>query len=77
MAKENGIDQYLILDCRYSTCNWIRQALKNANIFQLLKISVDDIDWEYIDLKSRKSLLYQICELYNNGHSKIEIMNVL
>lgn len=77
LAKENGIDQYLILDCRYSTCDWIRQALKNANIFQLLKISVDDIDWEYIDLKSRKSLIYQICELYNNGHSKIEIMNEL
>lgn len=77
LAKTNGIDQYVILDCRYSTCDWIRQALENSNIFQLLKINDNNIDWKDIDLKSRKSLIYQICELYNNGYSKNEIMDKL
>jgi len=77
LAITNGIKNYIVLDCRYSKCDWIKNSIINSELFKICNINYEDINWEYIDLESRSSLVYKTCELYNKGFLKSDILKKL
>lgn len=74
-AISNGIENYIILDCRYSNCDWIKKSILDSKFLKIYKNL--DINWDYIDLLSRNHIIYQISDLYNLGKQKDEIKDIL
>ena len=47
LALRNGIDEYIIIDCRKSNLNWIKNNILDSSLVNIFKL--DDIDWELCD----------------------------
>ena len=77
LALSNGIKYYIVLDCRYSKCDWIKNSIVNSSLFQICNIDCENVNWEHIDIESRGSLVYKVCELYSKGAPKSDILNKL
>ena len=65
LALENGIDNYIVIDCRYSDFDFIKNNILNSELNNILDLS--KIDW----LKCEKfaitnNLLLDICNYWNN-----------
>lgn len=77
IALLNGIKNYIILDCRFSNCNWIKNSINNSVLLSLLNIDTYAVDWNYIDLNSKNSFIHETCQMYNKGICKNDILNTL
>lgn len=44
LALKNGIKEYIVVDCRYSNKEYIKESILNSYMAQLYNL--DDIDWE-------------------------------
>ena len=67
LAKENGIKHYIILDCRKSTMEWIRNSIMNSELPELLNFKEEDIDWLKCEEYAISSIVKLICDTWNNG----------
>ena len=63
LAKENGIENYIVLDCRYSNINYIKNNILNSELSILFDLS--KIDWNKCEEFALSSLIKEICEYYN------------
>jgi len=45
LAKDNGIDNYLVIDCRKSELEWIKNSIMKSRLPKLLNFKEEDIDW--------------------------------
>lgn len=66
MAMSNGIDKYIVIDCRYSELEWIKDNILNSELASIFNLS--NINWSEIEMESRKSLHLKILDLWNNGN---------
>lgn len=64
LAKQNGIQHYIILDCRKSTINQIKTSVMNSELPRILSFSEQDINWHECDKKSKSELLIDVCTTY-------------
>lgn len=64
LALKNGIEKYIVIDCRESTLNWLKENIIKElnNIFNL-----NNINWENVWEESQNSLCAQVWELWNEG----------
>ena len=67
LAKENGITNYIILDCRHSNVNWIKNSILNSDLPKLLNFKEEDIDWVKCDEAGCTNLVKVACNLWNEG----------
>lgn len=66
LAYSNGIVDYIVIDCRVSTIDYIKEKiLQNDFLFNLSSNS--NIDWIEIDTKSQNSIIRDVCEFYTNN----------
>ena len=73
LAIQNGIENYIELDCRESSIDYMKKSIESSYLNSILK----DIDYEWADLFSQKSLLKEVCKYYNSNSTKqIEIAKV-
>jgi len=63
LAKENGIDKYIILDCRKSELDWIKNSILNSELARLYDLS--KIDWLKCHEYACNSLVKKVCDLWN------------
>lgn len=76
MAISNGIEFYIVLDCRKSDGDYIKNSILNSNLNKLFDLS--NVDWDKCETDSYKSSVVKACDLWNNGiHSTKEIANIL
>lgn len=76
LALQNGIKNYIVLDARESTLDWLKAGIMNSKLPSLLNFK-EDIDWVEIGRKSDKSLVKEVCDYYNlKGGSTREIGKV-
>ena len=74
LALKNGIERYIIIDCRYSTLEW----LKENTIEQLKSIfDLNNIPWTNLWENCQTSLVVRVWELWNKGYPIKEISNML
>jgi len=73
LAKQNDIENYVIIDCRKSTMEWIKNSVMNSELPKLLNFKESDIDW----LKCHEYAVKATCELWRDGNSILKIANEL
>ena len=73
LALQNGISNYVVLDCRYSDMEWIKQSLMNSILPNLLNFKEQDINWNEAELFAVKNLVAEAAHLYNEGFNTKEI----
>lgn len=49
LAKINGIKDYIIINCRHSNKDWIKNSIINSELPNLLNFSNKDINWDECD----------------------------
>jgi hypothetical protein len=72
VAKENGIEHYIVLDCRKSELEWIKNSILQSELPFILNFKEDDIDWSECNKSSLKNLVKIACDLWNNGMRNIK-----
>jgi len=67
LAKENGIEHYIVIDARDTSLNMLKNEILKNNIlsFDLL------IDWNNIYLKSFKSMTIKTCDLWKDDTTNV------
>lgn len=75
MAVANGIDpeNYIVIDCRYSEFEYIKDNILNSRLAKLFDLS--NVDWLSIRIKSQSSNKLEILKLHNDGVNGKDIAN--
>lgn len=74
IAKNNNIKEYIIIDCRYSKLDWLKENVEKS-LVNILDMS--NVNWILAWEESQKSLVFKACELWNNNLCIIDITNEL
>lgn len=78
LAKDNGIKSYVIIDCRNSESEYIKNNILYSELKQLLNIKEGDINWLKCEEFALGNLVKKACDLWNSGiHSSNDISNLL
>ena len=78
LALENGIEHYVVLDCRNSEMDFIKNSIMESELPRLLNFKQDDIDWDSCDIAaSTNSELIKVCEEYNKNNNITKICEML
>lgn len=64
LAKENGIGNYIVIDCRYSELEWVKNNILNSRLNELFDLSV--IDWIRCEEYALKNIVKEVCEYWKN-----------
>jgi hypothetical protein len=76
LAKDNGIENYIIIDARKSDIEFIKNSILTSNLKKIYNL--ENIDWETCHKNACKSLVKSACDLWNTGlHSTSLIGNKL
>lgn len=65
LAKGNGIDEYVIIDCRKSNMEWIKENILQSNLNLMFDLS--NINWLACHEFACNTLVKTVCDIYNNG----------
>jgi transposase len=66
LALQNGIKEkdYVVIDCRESELNWIKNSIKSSNLNNLFNLSL--IDWDKCGEFALNNLIKEVCVYWNN-----------
>lgn len=67
LALQNGIDKYIILDCRKSELNWIKNSVINSELDNIFNLN--NIDWIQCEEFALSNRVKEVCD-YWKLHSK-------
>lgn len=74
-ALSNNINNYIIIDARFSDYEYIKNNILNSELSQILDLS--NLDWTTIFRDSLKSFVFEMAKLWNKGHTVSEICKIL
>jgi len=78
IARNNRITNYIILDCRKSELQWIRDSIINSELPRLLNFKEEDIDWLKAHEFALSSFVKKSCDIWLSGITNtLEIANQL
>lgn len=63
----NGIEHYVVLDCRHSNPDWIKNSIMSSKLPELLGFKEEDIDWVECDKCSQANLVKEVCDYKRNN----------
>lgn len=69
VARLNGIIKYIVLDCRESVEEWIKNSIMNSDIPNLLHFTDNDINWSKCNIDALSSKVKYAAVLWSNGLS--------
>lgn len=76
LALQNGIQNYIELDCRYSDFEYIKNSILHSEINNFIDLSL--VDWNLLAIDCLKSKVIEVCEIYNSGvKNTVEISKLL
>lgn len=65
IAKENSIENYIVIDCRRSEINWIKNNILESKLVEFFDFV--DLDWDKIDEDSQNSNKIDCLNMYLDG----------
>lgn len=77
LAIQNGIKNYITIDCRKSNVDWIKSHIVMSNILTLLSVTEQDIDWDQCNIEALKSHVKVASNYWNEGKSSYEIAKIM
>ena len=63
LALNNGVENYIVIDCRKSEIEWIKNSILNSKLGIFLKL--DKIDWNKCGEFALKNLIKEVCEYWD------------
>jgi len=72
LAQDNGIEKYIIIDCKISDLEYIKTNILSSDLCSLYNLNI--IDWEKAHEYACKNITKEISELWNNGNTINEII---
>lgn len=75
LAKDNNIKNYIVIDCRKSELEWIKNSIINSQLNDMFDLS--KIDWLKAHKQSCKNITKEICELWNKNIDIKEICTIV
>ena len=74
LALKNNINNYIIVDCRKSEFDWLKEnVIKELSFY----FDLSNIDWDVVWENSLKSLIWEVKRLYEEGYMDKEIAEIL
>lgn len=67
LAKENGIDEYIIIDCEFSDPVYIKNSIMNSILPNLFSFTEESVDWNKCDKFATSNIVKAVCEYKNNN----------
>lgn len=67
LAMNNGISNYIIINCSHSNIEWIKNNIMGSELPELLNFKEEDIDWVECNKFACNSLVRVVCDLWNSG----------
>lgn len=64
LALKNGINRYIVIDCRHSNLEWIKNSVLNSELANMFNLS--EIDWLECEKFALNNLVKEVCEYWNN-----------
>jgi len=78
LAKVNEIEYYIVIDCRLSNMEWIKNSIMQSELPNLLNFKEEDIDWLKCNEFACSSMVKTVCDLWNSGiENTLKIANKL
>lgn len=77
IAMDNGVKQYIVLDCRVSSVEWIKQSIMKSDLPSIFNFTSDDIDWVKALKYASSNLVKEAVDLFNNGLTVSKIAPLL
>jgi hypothetical protein len=74
-AIKNGIENYIVIDCRYSDLEYIKKNMINSELNK--HFDLNKVDFDLAHKESLKTNVIKACELYNKGFLLTEISKIL
>jgi hypothetical protein len=62
LAIVNGIENYIVIDCRFSNMNYIKTNILDSKLSLLLNLK--DLDWKKCNTYATTSLVKVVCEIW-------------
>lgn len=77
LALNNGIENYIVLDCRKSELEWIKNSIFNSKLIKYFDLS--NIDWLRCEEFALKNIVKEVCLLKKNNPNMTtgEIGNII
>lgn len=70
LALVNEIKEYIVIDCRYSDLEYIKNNILNSKLAKLYDLS--NIDWSKVEEYAMSNLSKKACDLWNNSDSEVD-----
>lgn len=77
LAMQNNITEYVILDCRESSLNWIKKSIMQSELPKLLNFLEEDINWIEALRYASNNMIKLSADMYNDGNTVKQIANKL
>ena len=70
MARKNGIEHYIVLDCRLSELNHVKESIMNSSLPDLFDFAEGEVNWTECHYSSiNTNITKEVCTLWNSGLS--------
>lgn len=75
LALTNGVENYVVIDARESSFDWIMNSIKNSELKQILGLSEEQI--ENFDFDEKRSFVRDSWDLWNSGIKSTEDISAI
>ena len=66
-AIKNGIKKYIVINCKKSNKDWIKQSVIDSKLLDIIGVSESEIDWDECDRFATSNMIKEISNLWNEG----------
>lgn len=76
-ANQNGVNSYIVIDCKKSTKEWIKQSVMQSRLSILLNFNAESINWKECEEFATSNLIKIASDLWNRDLTVKEIVSKL
>lgn len=74
LAIKNNIKSYIVIDCRYSKFEYVKNSIINSELNKLFDLS--KIDWKKCEEFALKNIVKEVCNYWNNKEEWETTINI-
>lgn len=75
LALQNGIDEYVVIDCSISDLNFLTKSISSSNLDKILGINYSDVNWEVCNQFALKNFAKEICN-FKSKHDDFSLNEI-
>lgn len=75
LAKDANVEHYIVIDCRKSQLNFLKQQFLNSELTNFFDL--DKVDWQQVFRSCQTSIGEWVVDLHNQGYTRAEIAEEL